>query len=71
MALFVTVLSGERASTARPILAISDQAVVSEMLRPLGRLGREGAEEGNQKAARGALSPHRAARGTRPRPVHQ
>lgn len=38
MALFLTVSSGERAGVSRPILAISDQAVVAEMLRPLGRL---------------------------------
>ncbi len=38
MALFVTVSSGERAGLSRPICAISDQELVAEMLRPLGRL---------------------------------
>jgi hypothetical protein len=38
MRLFVTVSAGERAGLSRPILAISDQQVVAEMLRPLGRM---------------------------------
>ncbi len=41
MALFVTVSSGERAGLSRPICAISDQELVAEMLRPLGRLFEE------------------------------
>ena len=64
MALYVTVSSGERAGLARPLLAISDQAMVAEMLRPLGRLFEEYAEPDPGKESRPSPIglPKRAAR---------
>jgi hypothetical protein len=38
MNLFVTISCGERAIHARPIVAISDQVLVGEMLAPLAKL---------------------------------
>ncbi len=64
MALYVTVSSGERAGLARPLLAISDQEMVAEMLRPLGRLFEEYAEPDPEQERRPSPIglPKRAAR---------
>ena len=64
MALYVTVSSGERAGLARPLLAISDQEMVAEMLRPLGRLFEEYAEPDPKQESRPSPIglPKRAAR---------
>ena len=64
MALYVMVSSGERAALARPLLAISDQEMVAEMLRPLGRLFEEYAEPDPEQESRPSPVglPKRAAR---------
>lgn len=39
MPLYLTVAEGPRADRTRPLLAISDQRLIAELLRAIGQLG--------------------------------
>ena len=61
MPLYVTVSEGPRPDRARPVLAISDQRVIVELLRAIGRWGESCAavaeEQSGSASARHALRP--------------
>ncbi len=63
MPLFVTVSEGPRADRARPVLAISDQRLIAELLRAIGRKGEACAVEAEHAPARAEVwrVPGRAA----------
>lgn len=45
MPLYVTISEGPRADLARPLLAVSDQSLIAELLRAIGRKGAYVAED--------------------------
>ena len=45
MRLFLTVSAGDRADQTRPIMAISDQSLIRDLLHSIARLGDESARQ--------------------------
>jgi hypothetical protein len=43
--LYLTVSEGPRADRTRPVLAVSDQRIITELLRSIGQLGDRRADE--------------------------
>ena len=52
MPLYVTVSEGPRADRARPVLAISDQHMIAELLHAIGRWGEDRAAEVEEQTPR-------------------
>jgi hypothetical protein len=63
MPLYLTLSSGASAAQARPVLAVSDQRLIRELLVAVGRLGEDGGTEPDE--AHPAVTPLRAGAGAR------